>query len=536
MKRGQITLEPIVLVSLCGLILLSRIAAICSNNELNIDESLPMVNALRTSSIAPWASMDSTTSGPVSSWFVWTLHQAGMPITYRAIHLVAAICIIFTFVTSWLASRRLFGIGPALVGACAGALWLAFPRKEFPHFSSEIVPISLIGLALLCAVPTQTVGPKSKRIALIVAGVALGLVPWTKLQAAPIAAVLGLFLVVEMLAKPGTGEPRSRRWIDAALMCGAALLPSGLIFTWIARVGALSDFTQSYIVSNLLYAAKPTKQYIIDIIYMMTRRSITPLLIGIGALFLAAAFVRGSGVLDDMRRRRWELSLAVSLLAVSFFACVKPRTQFAHYQLLMLAPTILAIAGGASLLADEEKPMILGGRLSPMWTLSAACVGLPLVIMSTWLATSMRRDIESVRQPTESFPQRQIAGLVKKAVPNIRSVAVWGWEPCIYVDLGLPPVTRHVINHFLTLPGPAAVFLRSRYLDDVRLARPDVILDVGEISEPGDHKPALSSVFPELNSLISEHYDFARTYYLSATSSGNGREVTIYTRRTPYGS
>lgn len=533
MKRSRISLEPVVLVLLCGLIFLSRIAAIYSDNELNIDESVPMANALRTVSVAPWASMDSTTSGPVSSWFVWALHQVGMPITYRAIHLVAAVCVIFTFIASWLASRRLFGIGPGLVGACAGALWLASPRKEFLHFSSEMVPISLIGLALLCAVPAQKGAPGRRRIALIAAGAALGLVPWAKLQAAPIAWVLGLFWVVQMLATPGAGEPRSRRWIEAALMCGAALLPSGFIFAWIARVGALGDFTQSYIVSNLLYAAKPAKQYIVDIIYMLTRRSITPLLLGIGALFVAAAFVRGSNVLDDIRRRRWELILAVSFLAVSFFACVKPLTQFAHYQLLMLAPAILATAGGASLLADEEKPMIWGGRLSPMWTWAAACVGLPLVIMTIWLAPSMRRDIESMRQPSENFPQRRIAGLVKKAVPDIRSVAMWGWEPCIFVDLGLAPVTRQVINHFLTLPGPAALFLRSRYMDDVRSARPDVILDVVEIAEPGVRKAALSSVFPELNSLIGEHYDFAKSYHLSATSSDAGREVTIYTRRIP---
>ena len=47
----------------------------------------------------------------------------------------------------------------------------------------------------------------------------------------------------------------------------------------------------------------------------------------------------------------------------------------------------------------------------------------------------------------------------------VRSLAIWGWQPGVYVITGIPPATRYSDDHFLISPGPVQAY-RGRFLDD----------------------------------------------------------------------
>lgn len=531
MKAKPSALELLALAGFSGVILLSRVPAILSGNELNIDESLTMAQALRTRDIAPWRSIDCTTSGPVSSWFLLALHRAGMPVTYHSVHLVAALCLVFVFLAGWACARRLFGMGPGLLSAGAGAVWLSIPRLDFSHFSSELIPCVLMGAALLCAARPSAGADRARRIRLIVASFLLGTVPWTKLQAAPLAAAIGLFLVAETLARPGRDPGGYRRWVDALSMCASAAAPSVLILAWVVHAGAWDDMRSSYLESSLIYLALPSKGFASGMLHFLARKPISPLLAGIGALFVAGACVKGPEALRFMREKRWEFALAGISLFAGIAVCVSPATQFDHYQLLLFTPSMLAIAAGTSLLVGGEAVTTESRCLSPNWALASACLGLPSLVMGMWFSAAVVNDLRLMGDPREVFPQRQIAEIVREATQPFRTVAIWGWEPCVYVDLGLPPATRHAINPFLNFDSPAAAFLRSRFLEDLRSSRPQVILDIAGVPAPAIAKPELSSSFPALNILLEASYDRVRAFSIPATSRENTRETTIYVLR-----
>ena len=60
---------------------------------------------------------------------------------------------------------------------------------------------------------------------------------------------------------------------------------------------------------------------------------------------------------------------------------------------------------------------------------------------------------------------------------SIRSLAIWGWAPGVYVLTGLPPATRDAIGHFAISQGPMQGYFRARFLGDLRKQPPDLFVD-----------------------------------------------------------
>jgi hypothetical protein len=489
------------LPALAAGIVVSRIPAVRYAAELNLDESQMMAQALRYQlDLIPWRAVDGTTSGPLNSWFLLAAHWLGMPLHYSAVHLLAALCLGVTVAAGYWAARNAFGRGAATIAAVSGALWMMLSQgRDFAHYSSEMVPSLLIAFALAAAT-VSTASDRSPTVRLLLVSLLLGSVPWAKLQAAPIAGVLGLWVV----GKEWIDSPRQdRRWARMASLGSGALLPSLVILGLVWTGGAWDDFWSSYVVGGLYYAGhKSFSMFVYEGV----------LLAGGGALvgpWLMTVLAAGCWIVvrrwkGEIRRSR-DLAVndvgALLLVAAAWYVCAVPQYRFDHHQLLMVVPLMFLTAAVADLAWGPQ--LIWSGAPDARRRL-----GVCALAWATYAATQLFPAYREARKlvPTVSDASRVIA-LSRTVAPDFRTMGVWGWFPSLYVTLGQPPPTRHAISHYLYTDNPRKDVLQRSFMTDLAASAPDLMVEMhagAERSYATNPAP-----FPALAEYLRDNYNLA---------------------------
>ena len=481
---------------LCYGVLLSRISAIRFSHELNVDESLMLAQATRYAhDIVPWRSVDGTTSGPVNTWALSAAHIIGMPLTYSPAHLFAAVLLASTVVLLYSASRQRFGVVPAAVGAAAETTWIILNQKtDFIHYSSELVPIFLI-----CA--SLALGEGGKRG--IVSAFLLGMVPWAKLQAAPIALVVGIWMLARLFRPSDQREAVGRPIARAAVLVFAALAFSMILLAVVFSGNAGTEMWLSYFVVTKYYSGSPH-------FWTLLRRLALFYGSGVGCAWGGILLVlriclgrRASSSGVESSFFPWILTL------VSAYVCVRTGLPYDHYQLLMIPGLVLVTAATFAEWSKVEPSVATRLRISAVAILVFAVFRLH----DAYYTFRSHLDYP----PTEST--LNLAAAIHRAAPNAQSLTVWGWYPALYIETGLPPATRHAVYHFLSLDTPAQGYLRKTYLDDLRRSRSEVFIEAS---------PATLGSFPELESYVHTYYHFLQKF-----DADSGKTVSIYALNSP---
>jgi hypothetical protein len=500
------------LSAIVGSLLLSRLAAIGYPAEFNADESQMLAQALRyTKDFMPWRGVDGTSSGPLNSWYLLVPHLLGMPLYYPGAHWLAAVTWAASTASCWLAARFAFGARSALAGAAAMGAWLVCQQgNDFLQYSSEALPVLLLSVALVGA----TQGGRGYYVS---AGL-LGLIPWSKLQAAPIGAVVGAWIVARILWPPGgqvsPGAPGRVR--TASIVVGLSLLPSIVLVAFVARGGALEEMWRSYVVANLYYSGPfALRRFASGLLEREWDWVVAPWSMGLLAIW-------GAGLALRCRwTRQLELlgptSLAWAVFLASWFVCARPALGFEHYQLLLLPGMVLLTAG--TLHALGRDPSASPGISKCAW-----------VAISVYLLIQLRPAIDIMRLISRSSDgpvtdAKVVLYEIERVAPGSQGILVWGWFPSIYVETGRPPPTRHAIAHFLYGTNPSREYLRSTFMLDLLAERPQVIVDTHNrnLDRVFDSNPI--SDFPALNDLVRSRFSLASQV---ETSTG---PVEIYVRK-----
>ena len=501
------------LSAILGSVLLSRLAAIGYPAELNPDESLMLAQALRyTRDFVPWRGVDGTSSGPLNSWYLLLPHLLGMPLYYKGAHWLAAVSWSASTMACWLAARTAFGARNALAGAAAMAAWLVCQQgNDFLQYSSEVLPALLLSLAL--------VGAAKGGRGYFAAAALLGLVPWSKLQAAPIGAVVGAWILARILWPPGgsAAPRRPGRLRTASIVLGLSLLPTLILVGFVAHGGALGEMWRSYVVANLYYSGPfALRGFVSGLLEREWDWAIGPWSMGLLAIW-------GAGF---ALRRRWTrqprllgvTSLAWIVFLASWFVCARPARGFKHYQLLLLPGLALLTAG--TLDALDRDPSASPGISKCAWVAISAY----LLLQLRPAITTMR--LISLASDSPVTDAKIVLYKIETLAPGSEGILVWGWFPSLYVETGRPPPTRHAIAHFLYGGNPSREFLRSTYMLDLVAERPQVIVDTHEriLDRAFDSDPI--SDFPALDAYMRLH--FAKVSRVN-TSTG---PVDIYVRKS----
>jgi hypothetical protein len=479
-----------------GFLLLSRIPAILCPFELNRDEGQMAAQAMRyAQDLTPWRSVEGETNGPLDSWFLLAAHDAGIPLNYIGLHVLAALCLGGIVLVTYFAVRRLTGDIPALVGVAAGSWWLALaPVEDLVHYSSELVPLLLLGLGLAtCLRATRATDRPDWRLGFF-GGILLGLAPWGKMQAGPVAVVLALWAAAD--GWRAQGMP-GRRYV-AALAAGV-ILPAVLLLTWVVMAGAGEEFWRVYILGGLYHGRpRPWDVHLVNLEDLLFWRASSPWFWDAGLLALGALWLGGRAGWQKLPVRT--RSLAALWLAIAIFVALRPITQWIHYSLFCLPPLVLCAALAAQMALGAEPLRHRG------WVVLA--LGLLPLPAANFLYYHYYRAAETMLLADQG---RAFGGQVfldkamRHFVPQPRSLAVWGWAPSLYVDLGLAPATRNAVCAFLTDDNPSRDFLRAAFIRDLEKSQPEEIVDTEDYVFRGQRKTA-PDTFPALAGYLQQHY------------------------------
>jgi hypothetical protein len=489
-------------VGVClGFFLISRVPAMQCPFQLNVDEGQMLAQAMRYGQdLTPWRSVDGETGGPILSWFLLLGHGMGLPFNFRTEHALAALCLMGTLLATFAAARRLIGEESALIGLGAGSLWLALiPDEDFSHYSSELVPDLFIALALAVLAGAARQSWTARRMLLV--GLLLGLVPWAKLQAVPVALVLGLWALAGVFRDgPGPGQ----RWRHAGVLLIGALLPSACLLAWVAQAGAWDQFWHSYILANLSRAAaKSWGAQATNLLRLLLFQEGSPWFLGAALLALGAFCLRGRAGWRAVPRGTTVLALL--LLAAAIFAVLRPVITYSHYEQLCLVPLVLLVACCARVLIGDGSAAA-NPRRRVGWIILAVGL-LPLPAAYFWYNDGWRILGETWHYDQSRAFQAQafVDSTVRHFAPGAESLAVWGWTPYLYVDLGIPPGTRDAGYASMTDGNPSEDFIRAAFLRDLEKSSPQFIVDTEDYIIGGARKTAPQS-FPGLAAYLRSNY------------------------------
>jgi hypothetical protein len=522
-SRSSMLDRPAVLLSLIFMALLMlRWSWIVFPGEMgNPDESQFIAQAMRfLRHPVPWRDVDTNTSGPLNSMLLSAALAVGAPASWATARIVlwGTICLFLTF--TWRTLRAIAAPAQARLALMPAVFFAGFASDhDLEAYSSETLPVLLVSGCVWLLVGEWRAG-RTSRGRLFALGMICGAMPFTKLQAAPIAAYLAAMGVV-------VAWTRSRRpvWREAVIVVmGCAVAPVAILGV-VGAAGALGDFWKSYVLASASYAATAPESRQESLISLLGDNDFTWHLLDAvaAALLLTGAWVFRRGRLSN--RTTGFVAAVAGGFGVTLGCIILPGRPYMHY-LTLLSPW-LALVTGAVLFAGVELLASGGGEVESraecrwMGVLVAAVAAMQVFKAGNYFIVTGRPGWQPA-PPTE----RLVAAEILKVSRPGDEMSVWGWAPAYYVQTGLPPATRDAISHYVISEGPYREYFRRRYLGDLERSRPAIFVDaIGSgvflwnwpLSETHES-------FPELAAFIDATYTLRRSVSLMP----EGKPVRLY--------
>ncbi|HZV34727.1 MAG TPA: hypothetical protein VFB72_09170 [Verrucomicrobiae bacterium] len=500
-------------VFLC--LLFIRIPHISWPNELNVDESQMLAQAMRfLVHPVPWKDVDGTTSGPLNSLVLSVPIYFGAPADWQTSRTVLWALECVTLVFLYLAMRAFGSRAEAQLALLPTILFYAFPqRTDYIHYSSETVPVLLISAGLWMLVKEWN-SERASIWRMFLTGCLTGMIPFAKLQAAPLAVFL--LIVALMLVRFKNvrgGQLTAEGWqLFAAIVAGGMLVP-GLILGIVFAKGAFGDFWISYILASAAYSLHQTasmKRVLVWILLTATPDFTLYVESAVAALVLLLVVCRGR--ITRLGRQLSVPLIVVLVQIVLTLLCIYSAGKgFLHYNFLLVPPLALLFglacvaAGRIAGFQNEAGSKSLAFKV----TFAAVCVigfQVPNVPAYFYFAQSLAQSRDT--GSASVFVKSTLA-----ATQPGESMAIWGWMPSYYVETGLYPGTRDAVGHYVISMGPYQNYFRSRFLRDMEQNRPVLFVDavaggvfLGNWGVKDGHES-----FPELANFIHENYSLYLT-------------------------
>lgn len=438
----------------CGVsisfLLIVRWPVIMLDVPLNPDEAQMIANAMKFAvDPVPWRSVDTTSSGPLNSMVLMWPYLIGQDVTFATARLTA----VGLISGAWLfIYGALKGVPPvARIGAAAIMMMLliATGSPDFLHYSSE-----RLSIFLLCA-PIFLMITQRSTWSFALTGLALGCVPFAKLQAAPIAFALGAAVV----AAAWFGQSDHVKKAAAAIVAGCA--PTALIVALMSVAGDLHELWDSYLGWAITFmssrGAVPNPARI-----MQTDPGFTPYFAGALVIVFVGAVTCWRSIVAGPRQI-WAIGIGALFFIMSLGALLSARAIFAHYLLLMIAPLAFLCGVVWSSLKTKRNRLVCATTFSVVLTI--VCVG---------SLFGPRFVVIGLAQATSPFERHRLFSWVPV---HSGGLLVWGWAPELHVYSGIPPATHDTQSWNQTHPSSRLNYFRARLMDDLSRSPPAIIVD-----------------------------------------------------------
>ncbi len=414
--------------------------------ELNPDESQMIAGAIKLCKDPVfWRSVDGTTSGPLNYYPLVLFSLLGIKIEYAAVRIVGLILIMISLTCSYYALRQLYDsiiVRLAFMPLVASVAFMI--RSDYVHYSSEHVSIAILSVSLLIFCKLYSRGLKNNKILILLLGFSLGLVPFAKPQAVPIAFAISLaFLHFLYTSK------RDKFISNFLLFTLAAILFTSFITIYVFVFSIQDVFWISYIEQNIYWATIKGNYFekMLNLFKMLINSKDLSILfiVTIISLIGFAALLINKYYSTSMKRNKLKLDIffyyGLFFLVSAIYSVMQPGNAFRHYLLLLVMPSgfLVGVIAGEfyKYLKSRESPININ-------RFAAAFLILITMICLIQIFDSMFRTnkyIKSRKLYIDNYIHPVSREILKYASPG-QSIVVWGWKPRLYVETGTIASTR----------------------------------------------------------------------------------------------
>ncbi|MGA3318905.1 MAG: hypothetical protein ABSC64_21005, partial [Candidatus Korobacteraceae bacterium] len=242
-----------------------------------------------------------------------------------------------------------------------------------------------------------------------------------------------------------------------------------------------------------------------------------PLLVAFLGLGLLVRTSPSANVLLFSKEKKWAFNGVLVYAGAALMAICRSQYSFHHYT-IFLVPPMTYLAAVAFSAPPEAVELLKSRRSSPRVIFALILILVFAAIGGIQYANMVRVIGELSHGPLDRNPRiakapgvpvmnsndrlaklkyilgcsaimqcswevrdsnERIAAVVRdiRATRPVRSMAVWGWAPGVYVLTGILPATRDSVTYFQISPGPMLTYFRARFLVDLRQKPPDLFID-----------------------------------------------------------
>lgn len=497
-----------ILISCLGIFLLRLPNLILP--EQCYDESVWIINAAVCNQNAVlWKDIDGGTSGPFVFLPLNVAYLFGDGLNFSNIRLFGLLgCVIPSFFLAWKTLLMLYGSMTArLVMLPLFILFASANHSDMIAYNGEHVPMLLLALCiyLFYSLLTSSRYVISK---LALLGLVLGAVPFSKLQAVPLAVCIGCITIYNIIS---FAQPLKPKITGLAVLIGTSLICTGIILLYLLLNDALYDFWLKYFQMNWIYAksgilAGPPPltgwsrlllfPYFILRAHGHVNLDILPfvtaeLLLVCVTIFFALKKINSSVLFNK------KCIQAFIIMVFAIFSVISPGNKFLHYLILFIIPFSVFIGILHGEILSRAK---FDARLAFI-TLICALIG--AIAIPSGFKTN--RGIEYASSGM-GYPLREECKIIRQYTNPNEKMTVWGSAFYYYVETGLFTKGLTDIYFAMGLPKENNIFI-DRFIKKFKSEMPVVFFDI--VTPSGflfNEKKFQHDNFPDLHEIISKEY------------------------------
>lgn len=479
-----------------------RLPVFLYNLPLNLDESQMLAQGI-TLAFDPlfYRSVDPTTSGPINSYLLTLLYSFGFRLDFHLAHILSWLLSVLPVFYLYKTLKILISKHIAQLATLPVIVFFSFIQNaDLVHYYSEGIAILFLCICTYL-LARWTVKQTISLSELIVFGVFNSLIVLCKIQALPLAFVLGVWSLVLIYFF------QKANWVKyVSAVSGAILLVWGGWLCYMQANGLLNDFILYYIKANAqlkIHFSEKSSFFHDFIRFPATVRKIGmefnyyiyPF-IGLGLVFFIKTFSKQAFVkMLKQDHFFWLMVLGYFFAVVA--VVVRTGSYYTHHFLFFILPMCLFTGRFLHQIGDQAR-----------WKWLLFLTQLIFILNGI---KYIRNGAPINNYPTDYSKQNEISAvgkaILKYANPKDYLV-VWGWSCEYHVETQMPQGVNENHSVRTAMKHPLQEVYYQRYLHDIQHSKPKVFVDAVTTRTFWMNDPKLygHQNYPELAKFIADHY------------------------------